>query len=309
MSASIATRWWRIVALGPAMSPITVVLAAAAAIFPWNPVAISSPQFESHPAFDPWTGDLYFVRSSPQFRGWRLLTSQCGPRGWGIPRPPSFAGDGLEADPWFTSDGRSLYFISTRSTDGVKRTDLDIWRVDRDVGGHWGEPRRLPEPVNSTGNEWFPRVAPDGWLYFGSDRTGGFGKTDIWRARSGADGQWIIENAGPALNSEGDDYEAEFSPDGSRVIVMSSGGLHESLWTSAGWTPRVRLPAHVNVNGTEIGALFSPSGRSLMFARDTRGPRSGEFFVWQVGPPEDWPPTCSNVGPRPPPARRHVGTR
>jgi hypothetical protein len=31
----------------------------------WTPAAISSSQFESHPAFDTLTGDLYFVRSSP----------------------------------------------------------------------------------------------------------------------------------------------------------------------------------------------------------------------------------------------------
>ena len=36
----------------------------------WKPAGISSPQFESHPAFDPRTGDFYFVRSSPQFTGW-----------------------------------------------------------------------------------------------------------------------------------------------------------------------------------------------------------------------------------------------
>ncbi|MBV8156121.1 MAG: hypothetical protein JO278_00595 [Dyella sp.] len=37
----------------------------------------------------------------------------------------------------------------------------------------------------------------------------------------------------------------------------------------------------MNANGSEIGALFSPSGRSLMFARDASEPKSGEFFAWQ----------------------------
>src|SRR6187431_1335441 len=81
---------------------------------PWKPAGISSPQFESHAAFDPRTGDLYFVRSSPKFEGWLIFVSQCTARGWSDPVPPIFAGDGVEADPWFTSDGRHLYFISTR---------------------------------------------------------------------------------------------------------------------------------------------------------------------------------------------------
>src|SRR4051794_3343545 len=94
----------------------------------WTPAGVSSDQFESHPAFDPVTGDLYFVRSAPDFTGWRILVSHCGARGWSKPVDAPFAGDGLEADPWFAARGRRLYFISSRSTDGVKRKDLDLWR-------------------------------------------------------------------------------------------------------------------------------------------------------------------------------------
>src|SRR5262249_55579003 len=139
-----------------------VQAAARPDVQPWKPAGISSAQFESHAAFDPVTGDFYFVRSSPAFEGWRILVSRCTERGWAPPEPPAFAGDGLEADPFFTPDGRSLYFISSRSTDGVRRKDLDIWRLDRDERGTWGVPARLPEPINSTGAEWFPRLAPDG---------------------------------------------------------------------------------------------------------------------------------------------------
>jgi len=45
-------------------------------------------------------------------------------------------------------------------------------------------------------------------------------------------------------------------------------------------------------NGSEIGALFSPSGHSLMFARDTGEPLSGEFFIWRLDGHEAWPPAC-----------------
>src|SRR6188474_1333926 len=101
----------------------------------WKPAGIASAQFESHAAFDPATGDFYFVRSSPAFAGWRILVSSCGGKGWEAPREPTFAGDGVEADPFFTTDGRTLYFISTRSVKGVKQKDLDIWRVDRSGNG------------------------------------------------------------------------------------------------------------------------------------------------------------------------------
>lgn len=264
----------------------------AARVERWVAEGISSAQFESHPAFDPRNGDLYFVRSTPEFSGWRLFVSRCGANGWSQPQPPPFAGDGVEADPWFSADGNALYFISTRSTDGIERDDLDLWRVERGEGDDWGEPVRLPAPVNSTGREWFPRPATDGWLYFGSDRPGGFGKTDIWRARRASGGGWQVENAGAALNGAGDEYEALPSPDGSFLILMTGDGLYRSDHERGAWQPRERLPDAVNANGGEVGALLSPSGRSMLFARDTKGRESGELFVWRLQGTEAWPPAC-----------------
>jgi len=265
-------------------------------VLPWKPAGISSPKFESHPAFDPRTGDFYFVRSSPQFTGWRILVSHCTASGWSEPQPPTFAGDGVEADPYFTPDGRSLYFISTRSVNGMKGLDLDIWRVDRGADGSWAAPTRLPVPVNSSGAEWFPRPSADGWLYFGSDRPGGFGGNDIWRARSDSTDRWTVENLGAAVNTPGDEYEPLPSPDGSRMIIMADGSLYETHNTDSGWSARSKLGPELNQNGTEIGALFSPSGRSLLFARDTKGPDSGEFFVWHESGLEAWPPECAASG-------------
>lgn len=150
----------------------------------------------------------------------------------------------------------------------------------------------LPEPVNSSGTEWFPRPSADGWLYFGSNRPGGNGGNDIWRARAESNGRWTVENLGPAVNTPGDEYEPLPSADGSRLIVMADGSFYETRRTEAGWSPRVKLGAEVNASGTEIGALFSPSGRSLLFTRDTKGPDSGEFFVWHERGEEAWPPEC-----------------
>src|SRR5579872_138868 len=275
----------------------TQIAAAGAAegVSHWIPKGISSPAFESHAAFDPVTGDFYFVRSHPDFTGWRILVSQCGASGWTAPRDAAFAGDGVEADPWFTPDGHDVWFISNRSTDGVHRKDLDIWRAHR-TGGQWSKPERLPPPVNSTGNEWFPRLAVDGWLYFGSDRPGGLGKTDIWRARQDAAGQWTVQNAGPALNGPGDEYEALPSPDGKTMILMAEDGLYESKLTPSGWAPRVKLGPAINATGSEIGAAFSPSGQTVLFARDLKGQDSGEFFIWRRSGHESWPRDCPPAG-------------
>jgi hypothetical protein len=133
----------------------------------------------------------------------------------------------------------------------------------------------------------------EGWLYFGSDRAGGIGKTDIWRARADERGRWQVENLGPSINSVGNEYEPLLSADESRMIVAADDGLYESRHAASGWSPRVRLPAAINANGTEIGALFSPSGKSMLFARDMKNALSGEFMVWHIEGREDWPVNCS----------------
>ena len=62
-------------------------------------------------------------------------------------------------------------------------------------------PRHLGAPINSPGAEWFPTLAADGTLYFGSDREGGNGGTDLWRSRL-VDGKYAQpENLGDAINS------------------------------------------------------------------------------------------------------------
>jgi WD40-like Beta Propeller Repeat len=274
-----------------AMFAVVAGAAAGAATTVWAPKAISSDRFESHPAFDPLTGDLYFVRSAPDFSGWRIYVSHCEKSGWTTPVDAPFAGDGVEADPWFTSDGHTLYFISTRTTDGVTGRNLDLWRVTRDAALKWQTPTRLPEPLSAPSREWFPRIGRDGWLYFGSDRAGGAGKTDIWRARE-EQGKWSVENLGPNINTAANEFEAEMSPDGNTLIVMAEDGLYESSRSGDRWGARRKLPAEINVNATEVGALFSPSGQSMLFARDTGKPLSGEFILWKRGTPEDWPKPC-----------------
>jgi len=290
----LGTRWLH--AHWLALTGVAIMLAAVASgasvVEPWSPTGISSDLYESHAAFDPMTLDFYFVRSSKKFSGWRILRTHCTHGHWVTPVDASFAGAGVEADPYFTPDGKSVYFISTRASGSNQSKDLDIWRANRAADGHWLAPVRLPPPVNSDEAEWFPRPSVDGWLYFGSNRSGGIGKNDIWRAREDKPGQWRVENLGPNINTQEDEYEPSPSPDGHRLIMAAADGLYESHKSKGGWTPRVKLDSDINVNGSELGAIFSPSGRSLLFARDTGEPQSGEFFVWHIRGHEKWPPTC-----------------
>lgn len=267
----------------------TVAAAAVPQVHPWAPPAVSSDQWESHPAFDPLTGDLWFVRSDKNFAGWRILVSHCSGGTWTKPMPMPFAAPGLEADPHFTPDSKRFYFISTRATGSMHGAALDIWMAQRTPEGHWLPPVRLPAPVNSDAAEWFPRPAKDGWLYFGSNRKGGWGKDDIWRARQDAHGKWIVENAGPGLNTAGEEYEFEPAPDGTWGILSAADGLYRVEMTAHGWQRREKYGKEINATGTEIGPLIAPDGKSFLFSRDTGKSKSGELFVAQLTPTSGWP--------------------
>lgn len=246
------------------------------------PGVISSPAYESHPAFSPDGKLLLFVKSEPNFSKWTIWESYRVRSGWSEPVRAAFAKDDVAADPFFTSDGRHVYFISTRLAPGQTERNLDIWVVERRKGG-WGAPERLPEPINSAGAEWFPRLQADGSLYFGSDRPGGVGATDIYRARKTAAG-WAVSNLGAAVNSPGDEYEFEIAPNGRAAVLMSgrdpeSGGdLYLVRRSRGGWSTPERLGSDINTDELEVGPLISRDGNYLYFSSRRSDERLGDIY-------------------------------
>lgn len=262
----------------------------------WTPPELSTDRYESSPAFSPDGRELYFVRADANFRGYRILWSRCYAGRWDPPREVPFAAPApvLEADPALTPDGQRLYYVSTRHAH--PGDDFDIWYVDRREDGTWGEPRRLPEPVNSTASELLPRVGPDGRLYFGSSRSGGFGQSDIYIATPTGPESWTVENLGPPVSTSANEYEAEISRDGRSMIVVADRGdrshlyrfvLREGVWVETG-----RIPADPGV--FQVGPLLSPRVDRLLFAQ-AGGTLSGEIFLVDLAPEvdESWPPRCT----------------
>src|SRR5690606_19595571 len=97
------------------------------------------------------------------------------------------------------------------------------------------------------------------------------------------------------VNTAGDEYEPLPAADGQTLLVEAGSAYFVSARSGAGWGPRRRLGPALNAEGSEIGALLSPSGRSLMFARDLGEGRSGELMVIRAGD-EAWPPACPGAG-------------
>ena len=66
----------------------------------------------------------------------------------------------------------------------------------------WQTPANLGTPLNTAANEWYPFLSRDGkWMVFASDRPGGRGGGDIWRAEYVGDAWQQPVNLGSFVNS------------------------------------------------------------------------------------------------------------
>lgn len=123
--------------------------------------------------------------------------------GWTEPRYVS-ASDSASWDgtPAFSRDAKTIYFSSNRPG-GFG--GLDLYRVNMDASGRFGNPVNMGKEINTAGDEMFPYVAEDGKLYFASDGHPGLGKLDLFLAvRAG--GKVTVENMGIPYNSNRDDF-------------------------------------------------------------------------------------------------------
>ena len=197
--------------------------------------------------------------------------------------PPvnSSAGEGA---PSISADGLALYFVSLR-TGG--RGAADIWVTTRaTVSDPWGEPMNLGSAVNSYAWDGELSISGDGLsLYFGSQRSGGRGSTDIWvTTRETTSDPWgEAVNLGPMVNTPTDDFDVCISTDGLSLYIESNragghGGI--DLWVARRATPSdpwgepVNLGPTINTSASDGAASISADGRMLFFS-DFPSPRPG----------------------------------
>lgn len=229
---------------------------------------ISAGDFDSHPAFTPDGKTLYFLRGTPNFNFWTILVSHFERGTWRAPEVAPFSGQYADADPFITPDGIRFYFISNRPVAGKQKQDLDIWVMEKTASG-WNEPKNLGAPVNSEGSEWYPTITRDGTLYFGSDRAGGKGRTDLYRSRF-VNGKYAEpENLGDAINTQFNEFEPYIAPVENFLIFMGGGrpdgrggfDLYISYNRQGAWTKPINLGDQINSSGNECSPTISPDGK------------------------------------------------
>lgn len=135
-----------------------------------------------------------------------LFVSDLDGKGWkrGNNLGAPVNGGSWDCQPAISGDGHTLIFSSNRAGGyGGK----DLW-VSYLKHGKWSVPKNLGPAINTRDDDDAPFLHYDGvTLYFSSLGHPGYGGSDIFMSRQGADGQWSTpENLGSGLNTSDDEF-------------------------------------------------------------------------------------------------------
>lgn len=196
-----------------------------------------------------------------------------------------------EGAPWISSDGEWIYFVQCWTEDGLG--DCDIYAAKMDYNGKWQEIRNLGDRVNSKYWDSQPYISPDGeYLYFVSDRPGGYGGTDIWRSKRLRSGRWgAPKNLGPMVNSSGDEKTPTMAPNGEDLFFCSDGhpglggyDLFRSTNTSRNtWTKALNIGKPFNSRDDDMFFRLTPREDTVFVASSRKGGQ-GALDLYAVWP-------------------------
>ncbi|GGE61897.1 WD40 repeat protein [Pedobacter psychrotolerans] len=122
----------------------------------------------------------------------------------------------------FSPDGNTVYFTGWK-----EKSQYSIYTSKKN-DDKWAEPQPVGLEVNSKDfNSLQPFVTRDGkFLLFASDRTGGYGKLDLWFCAIRSDGSLGQPvNLGPTINTEDDERAPYYNPFTKKLIFSTDGRI------------------------------------------------------------------------------------
>lgn len=196
-----------------------------------------------------------------------------------------------------SADGMHLYFTACNRPDGFG--SCDIYYAKRE-GDEWSQPVNIGPPVNTPSWDSQPSISPDGrTLYFVSNRSGNYGRMDIWRSVRKNDGRWSEpENLGPVVNTRGREMSPFIHPDNQTLFFASDGhvgmGGMDLFYTrkdeNGKWVEPVNLGYPINTHADEISLVVGASGKEAYFASEKQGGEGGSdlyfFELYQEARPQ-----------------------
>ena len=236
-----------------------------------------------------------------------FFISEFDSMGWGRVSPiieiNTKENEGAQA---LSADGRFLFFTACNRSDGSGSCDI-YYSVNN--GKFWSKPKNAGIILNSRSWDAQPSLSSDNrYLYFSSNREGGRGKKDIWRAElleiyENGNLRWgLPKNLGDSINTPGDEISPFIHPDNINFYFASDyqlgmGGLDlflSELKSDGTFSKPKNLGFPINTFGNEQGLNISSDGTTAYFASG-RVPGFGlDIFTFQL-PPEISPEPVTYV--------------
>ena len=176
---------------------------------------------------------------------------------WGaITSLPFNSSDYSTGNPSLSKDGKTLYFSSNMpgSIGGV-----DIWKVVVTENGSFGKPENLGKKINTEGNESFPFITADNFLYFSSDAKQGLGGMDIYKIDLKAGTE--AKNVGKPVNSDKDDFSFSFNENKNFGFVASNRNGNDDIF---GLLPVCNYEVNTIVTNAKTGAILADAKVSVL---------------------------------------------
>ena len=226
-------------------------------------------------------GKLYlFVRARSKQDGIFIMEQKKGV--WQKPRLAPFSAGKYDWDFMLAPDDKTLFVSSGRPVKkgGLPVRNYRIWIIRRSGKG-WSEPFLLPPPVNTGLHDSCPSAAANSTLYFFSNRNGGSGNGDIYRAMRIKGKYPLGENLGKLVNSKHHEVDPFIAPDESYLIFCSDkpGGygkddMYISFHKADGsWSQPVNMGKEVNSPYQEYIPYVTPDGKYFFFTTNKTGNR------------------------------------
>lgn len=193
---------------------------------------------------------------------------------------------GHDATISLTADGQTLYIYRHKKAGGLYVTKFD------QAEQQWREPHSVERPLNSKYYEAsICQSADSAYMFFTSDRPGGFGGRDIYMVKKEGKGKWSEPmNLGSKINTAFDEDAPYFHPDGKTLYYSSNGPgsmggfdifVTEMADNEDGWLDALNMGFPVNTPDDDIYFVLSQNGKSGYYASGMEG-GYGEKDIYHI---------------------------
>jgi outer membrane protein OmpA-like peptidoglycan-associated protein/tetratricopeptide (TPR) repeat protein len=266
---------------------------------------INSPLPEYWPAISTNDSVLYFTRllgGGNVMAYERLFIADNEEGHWGKARQIEFPDEQYVniGTMCISADEKLMFFTACGRKGGEGSCDI---YYSKKQNGLWQNPVNAGKVLNSGHWEAQPSVSSDNkYLYFTSNRPGGYGGMDIWRCEITElkDGYLFFHkpiNLGTGINTPSDDFSPFIHADGTTLYFSSEGHVgfggsdifiskfHENTWAKA-----VNLGFPINSRFNDDGLVVSPTAKVAVFSSNREGAIESSKDLYQFELPEPYLP-------------------